>query len=111
MLLPMLAASAVGTTLAGAVNGRGKNRLCETLVVACGLMALGCGLEMLVERDPAGVEPKVLGFLVFVGLGFGLSAAGATMLAGMEASVREHGECSFFFRGFSDGGWDANDGV
>ncbi|EAQ87973.1 predicted protein [Chaetomium globosum CBS 148.51] len=41
--------------------------------------------------EPVGaVEAKVLGFLVFVGLGFGLSAAGGTMLAGAEAPVWEH---------------------
>jgi hypothetical protein len=43
------------------------------------------------------VEAKVLGFLVFVGLGFGLSAAGATMLAGAEAPVWEHGGLFVFF--------------
>jgi len=121
MLLPMLAASAVGTTVAGAVNGggqskdsrnnqekgsvsdgrdmgrstkRGKNRFMETLVAACLFMILGCALETMAESDK-GIEPRVLGFLAFVGFGFGLSAAGATMLAGAEAPVREHGRFKF----------------
>ena len=95
MLLPMLAASAVGTMTAGALNGgKRKVRFVETLVAACALMMLGCGLET-TAGEGGDVEPKVLGFLVFVGLGFGLSAAGATMLTGMEAPVWEHGE--FFF--------------
>ncbi|KAK4042822.1 NADP-dependent 3-hydroxy acid dehydrogenase [Parachaetomium inaequale] len=90
MLLPMLAASAVGTVVAGAVNGgKKKQRFFETLLVACALMMIGCGLEC-TAGDGAVVEAKVLGFLVFVGLGFGLSAAGGTMLAGAEAPVFEH---------------------
>jgi hypothetical protein len=99
MLLPMLAASAVGTVVAGAVNGGQKSqRFFETLLVACALMMLGCGLEC-TAGDGAVVEAKVLGFLVFVGLGFGLSAAGSTMLAGAEAPVFEHG--GFYFSLFS----------
>ncbi|KAJ4300265.1 hypothetical protein N0V88_002937 [Collariella sp. IMI 366227] len=42
------------------------------------------------EEQPSGVEAKVLGFLVFVGLGFGLSAAGSTMIASVEAPIWEH---------------------
>ncbi|KAL2175576.1 major facilitator superfamily domain-containing protein [Thermothelomyces heterothallicus CBS 202.75] len=92
MLLPMLAASAAGTVLAGAVNGGGrKQRFLETLLAACSLMMLGCGLETTAGPSTDGaVEPKVLAFLVSVGLGFGLSAAGATMLTGAEAPVWEH---------------------
>ncbi|KAH6631918.1 major facilitator superfamily transporter [Chaetomium tenue] len=91
LLLPMLAASAMGTVVAGAVNGNPgrQERFFETLTVAGALMMLGCGLEMMAEPVGA-VEAKVLGFLVFVGLGFGLSAAGGTMLAGAEAPVWEH---------------------
>ena len=125
LLLPMLAASAVGTTVAGAVNGgsqskdrrndqeqgpvgdgrdtdrstrRGKNRFMETLAAACLFMILGCALETMAESDK-GVEPRVLGFLAFVGFGFGLSAAGATMLAGAEAPVWEHGKSEIFPNG------------
>lgn len=107
MLLPMLAASAAGTMLAGALNSPGKkkpsadgnnskgrpNRLFETLTAACLLMLVGCALETTAEPTTDGaIEPKVLGFLAFIGLGFGMSAAGATMLAGMEAPMWEHGE-------------------
>ncbi|KAL2016161.1 hypothetical protein VTK56DRAFT_4129 [Thermocarpiscus australiensis] len=88
MLLPMLAASAIGTTLAGAINGK-QNRLFETLVTACLLMIMGCALETTASSD-GGLEPKVLGFLVFIGLGYGLSASGSTMLAGLEAPIWEH---------------------
>lgn len=93
----MLAASAVGTVVAGAANGQpGKRvRFFETLMAACALMMVGCGLETTAGSGGV-VEAKVLGFLVFVGLGFGLSAAGGTMLAGAEAPVWEHGGFSFF---------------
>jgi hypothetical protein len=92
MLLPMLAASAVGTVVAGAVNGRAgaRVRFFETLLAACALMMVGCGLQTTAGSEGV-VEAKVLGFLVFVGVGFGMSAAGGTMLAGTEAPVWEHG--------------------
>lgn len=96
MLLPMLAASAVGTVAAGALNGgKSKVRFLESLLGACALMMLGCGLEITAGSGGA-VEAKVLGFLVFVGLGFGLSAATGTMLAGVEAPVFEHGKFGIF---------------
>ena len=91
MMLPMLAASAIGTMTAGALNGgKGKVRFVETLLAACALMMVGCGLET-TAGETGEVEAKVLGFLVFIGLGFGLSAAGGTMLAGVEGPVWEHG--------------------
>jgi hypothetical protein len=91
MLLPMLAGTALGTAITGAINGQEgrKVRFMETLVAACVLMMLGCGLEITAD-DSGALEPKVLGFLAFVGVGFGLSAAGATMLAGVEAPMYEH---------------------
>ncbi len=92
MMLPMLAASAIGTMTAGALNGgKGKVRFLETLLMACALIMVGCGLET-TAGETGEVEAKVLGFLAFIGLGFGLSAAGGTMLAGVEAPVWEHGE-------------------
>jgi hypothetical protein len=88
MLLPMLGASATGSVVAGAVNSK-KDRVCETLVVSSCLVALGCGLLSTLSSS-FDVEAKALGFLVFVGLGFGLSAAGTTMLGNIEASLRDH---------------------
>ncbi|KAK3379897.1 major facilitator superfamily transporter [Lasiosphaeria ovina] len=88
MLLPMLAATAVGSALGGVFNDK-KNRLAETMVAACIMMIIGCALETTASSDP-GLEPKVLGFLVFIGLGFGLSATGSTMLAATESTIQEH---------------------
>lgn len=88
MLLPMLAASAAGSMIAGAVNGK-ADWLCETLAVANGFMVLGSALLSTLSTSEA-VEPKALGFLVFAGLGFGLSAAASTMYANLHSSVRDH---------------------
>lgn len=90
MLLPMLVASAVGSTAAGIISKK-KNRLFETMVAACLLMLLGCALETMATPSQK-FEPKVLGFLVFIGLGFGLSASASTMLGVTESPIWEHGE-------------------
>ncbi|KAI0132005.1 major facilitator superfamily transporter [Xylariales sp. AK1849] len=87
MLLPMLGSSAVGSVLAGVFNGK-KDRTCETLVVSSCLVALGCGLLSTLSGSLE-LEAKALGFLVFVGLGFGLSAAGTTMVGNFQSSVRD----------------------
>ncbi|KAI0203864.1 major facilitator superfamily transporter [Astrocystis sublimbata] len=88
MLLPMLGSSAIGSAISGRVNGR-KDRSCATLVVATSLMTLGCGLLTTVSGSVA-LEAKALGFLVFVGLGFGLSVSTTTVLASWQSSVRDH---------------------
>ncbi|KAI0874139.1 major facilitator superfamily transporter [Hypoxylon argillaceum] len=88
MLLPMLGSSAIGSAVSGRVNGR-KDRSCETLVVATSFMALGCGLLTTISGSVS-LEPKALGFLVFVGLGFGLSVSTTTMLAALQSSIRDH---------------------
>lgn len=88
MLLPMLASSAVGSVLAGAINRR-VDRTCETQVLAACLVALGCGLLSTLSSSYE-LEPKALGFLVFCGLGFGLAVAAATMVGNLQASVRDH---------------------
>jgi hypothetical protein len=91
MLLPMLGASALASMLSGPLNSK-KNRLCETLIAASGFMLLGCVLEFVTLSPSESVEPKVLGFLVFVGFGFGLSASASTMLGAIESPIREHGK-------------------
>ena len=93
MLLPMLGSTAIGSVLGGVVNGR-KNIRAETLAFGSALMLIGCALQT-TAGDGAEVEPKVLGFLSFIGLGFGLTATGSTMVAAIESPMKEHGR-SFF---------------
>lgn len=90
MLLPMLVASAVGSSVAGAISNK-KNRIFETMIAACLFMLLGCALEMMATPSED-YEPKVLGFLAFIGFGFGLSASASTILGATEAPIWEHGE-------------------
>ncbi|KAI1466940.1 major facilitator superfamily domain-containing protein [Daldinia caldariorum] len=92
MLLPMLGLSAVGSLLAGAINGK-KDRIFETMFVATCLVVLGCGLLSTLSSSPE-LEQKALGFLVFVGLGFGMVVSTATMVATFHSSIRDHGEFS-----------------
>ncbi|KAI0433655.1 major facilitator superfamily transporter [Xylaria sp. FL1042] len=88
MLLPMLGSSAIGSAVSGKVNGK-EDHSCETLVVATSFMVLGCGLLTTVSGSVT-LEAKALGFLVFVGLGFGLSVSTTTMLAALRSSIRDH---------------------
>ena len=98
MLLPMLGSTAVGSILAGVLN-KTKNYLFETMLVGTCLMALGVGLLTMVHG--AGDDAKALGFLVFAGLGFGLSVASATMLTSFEIPIVDYGrfltEANFLF--------------
>ncbi|KAK8042598.1 hypothetical protein PG994_013081 [Apiospora phragmitis] len=87
MLLPLLGGSALGSVVAGVVNKK-NDWFCETLVVSNCLMVLGCGL-LSTQSASADVEAKALGFLVFVGFGFGLTVASATMLATVQATVQD----------------------
>lgn len=93
-LLPMIGGSAIGSILGGMVNGK-KNYLFETIATGCCLTVLGCGLLSTVNTSQD--DAKALGYLVFAGLGFGLSTAAATMLVSFEAPIADSGtfdECS-----------------
>ncbi|KAL7629686.1 hypothetical protein AAE478_001209 [Parahypoxylon ruwenzoriense] len=88
MLLPMLGFSAVGSVVSGILNGK-KDRTFITLFMATCLMVLGCGLLSTLSNSYE-VEPKALGFLVFVGLGFGMVVSTATMISSIYTSIRDH---------------------
>ncbi|KAG6175205.1 hypothetical protein E4U51_005061 [Claviceps purpurea] len=88
MLLPMLVSVAVGSILSGAVNAR-KRVILESLLVGSCLMLLGCGLLTTLsvqELDTA----KLLGFIVFGGLGFGLTVSSSTIIASQEVPPRDY---------------------
>ncbi|CAH0025533.1 unnamed protein product [Clonostachys rhizophaga] len=86
MLLPMLGSTAVGTLAAGRLSSN-TNRIFETLFAGACLLTLGCGLLSTVKGS--GDDSKALGFLVFAGLGFGFTASASSMLANVEAPVRD----------------------
>jgi hypothetical protein len=91
-LLPMLGAAAVGTVAGGIINGK-KNFIAETMMVAGCLMMIGLALETTLDTDPltsSTLQKKSLGFLPFIGLGFGLSASASTMVAIVESPIREY---------------------
>ncbi|KAM5354341.1 hypothetical protein ACJ41O_000990 [Fusarium nematophilum] len=86
MLLPMLGTSALGSIICGKVNSV-KNYTFETLLVGSCLMTLGCGLLSTLAHAPD--DSKLLGFITFCGLGFGLTVASSTMLSVIEAPIRD----------------------
>ncbi|KAI1775675.1 major facilitator superfamily transporter [Hypoxylon cercidicola] len=86
MLLPVLGPSALGSLIAGMLNG--KNRIFEMLLIGSCLMVLGCGLLSTLSSTYE-IEAKALWFLVFVGLGFGISLATATIAATTHSSLRD----------------------
>lgn len=90
MLLPMLAMVAVGSVVSGAVNSK-KHMIAESLLVGSCLMLLGCGLlTTLSTRDLD--SAKLLGFVTFCGLGFGLTVSSSTMIASLEAPPEDYGK-------------------
>jgi len=89
MLLPMLGGVALGSWMGSIVN-KAKNRIFETLMAASSLVIVGTALETTLSSS-VDVEAKSLGFLVFIGLGFGMSASSSTMMATIESPIPEHG--------------------
>ncbi len=88
MLLPMLGMTAIGGAIAGKINRR-RRRALETIFAGTCLVLLGCGLLTTV-RGPSD-DVKALGFLVFPGLGFGLTTTAATIMATVETSPQDRG--------------------
>lgn len=90
MMLPMLGGTGVGSALTGALS-KNRNRLFETMMVATVMVTLGLALETTVS-DTAELEPKFLGFEVFIGLGYGMITSSATISTVVEAPITEHGK-------------------
>lgn len=93
MLLPMLGTTALGSVIGGKINTT-KNYVFELLLVGSTLMTLACGLLTMIS-GPAD-DAKGLGFLTFAGLGFGLSTTAATMIATIEAPIRDYGKLNLY---------------
>jgi hypothetical protein len=90
MMLPMLGGTGIGSVLTG-IFSKKQNRLFETMTIATIMVTLGLALETTVS-DAAELEPKFLGFLVFVGLGYGMITSSATIFTTIEAPIMEHGK-------------------
>lgn len=89
IMLPMVGATGLGSVITGAIS-RKENRLAETIVVGTISVTLGLALETTVS-DSAELDAKFIGFMVFIGLGYGLSTATATMFTAGESPIAEHG--------------------
>ncbi|KAJ4110650.1 hypothetical protein NW768_011995 [Fusarium equiseti] len=87
MLLPMLGSSAIGSIVAGKINNT-KNYTFELLLTGSCFMTLGCGL--LVSLSHESEDAKLLGYMTFCGLGFGLTVASSTMLSMVEVPIRDY---------------------
>lgn len=89
-LLPLLASTATGSMLGGAVSSK-KDLSFYTLAIGSCLITLGTGLLSTVSEGSA-VDPKIYGFEVFVGLGFGLSVSTSSILAAIQCELKDHGK-------------------
>ncbi|KAG4029459.1 hypothetical protein MFRU_015g00040 [Monilinia fructicola] len=87
-LLPMLGSTAVASFLGGILNGT-KNRVFPTLLVGAVLSVIGTS-SLSTLSNTVYVEKRTYGFLVFVGLGFGLTVSTVSMLSNYESSIRDH---------------------
>lgn len=94
LMLPMLGATGVGSALTGMLSKK-QNHLCETMMVATILVTVGLALETTVSES-AELEPKFLGFLVFIGLGYGMITSSATIFTTIESPIPEHGRSRVF---------------
>ncbi|KAK7431400.1 hypothetical protein QQZ08_002171 [Neonectria magnoliae] len=87
MLLPMLGTAALGSALSGKINSV-KNYVFESLLLGSCLMTLGCGLLTTLSHDLD--SGKMLGFITFCGLGFGLTISASTMMSTIEVPIRDY---------------------
>ncbi|TGO53866.1 hypothetical protein BCON_0116g00100 [Botryotinia convoluta] len=84
-LLPMLGSTAVASFLGGMLNGT-KNRVFLTLLAGSGLSVIGTS-SLSTLSNTEYVEAKTYGFLVFVGLGFGLTVSTVSMLPSLANNI------------------------
>ena len=92
-LLPLSAASATGSLVAGGASKK-RNNTSLIIAIGTGLQVLGYGLMSTLDHGRS--TPKALyGYEVFLGLGFGLSIASATLMVQLQCQNRPHllGEC------------------
>lgn len=86
-LLPMMLASAVGAIAGGAISSK-RNNTAYTLITSAASQVLGYGLMTTIHASAGSVAPKIYGFQVFLGLGFGMSISSATQMTQLPAEPR-----------------------
>lgn len=92
-LMPLLFASAFGSTVGGLFSRR-KNRTFFTLMLASCLMLVGCGL-LSTASDGWDIEPAMYGFQVVFGLGLGMTFTTVTIIASTESKFSDYGMYCF----------------
>ncbi|PKK42889.1 hypothetical protein CI102_12751, partial [Trichoderma harzianum] len=85
-LLPMLGTAAIGSMVSGKVNAV-KDHLSGTL--RCGSWLMGLGFVLLTTVRGPENDARALGFLAFVGFGFGLFTAAATNVISVDVLTRQ----------------------
>lgn len=93
-LLPMLGTVAIGSMVSGKVNAV-KDHLSGTL--RCGSWLMGLGFVLLTTVRGPEDDAKALGFLAFVGFGFGLFTAAATNVISVDVLTRQKGKVLLLF--------------
>ncbi|KAK5991584.1 MFS-type transporter MFS54-like protein [Cladobotryum mycophilum] len=87
MLLPMLGATAMGCVLAAAFNAK-RNFLFESMLAGAVMSLIGCSLLTTISGSED--DHKMMGYLVFAGIGSGLTIASATGVTGIEIAPRNY---------------------
>ncbi|RDL41063.1 MFS multidrug transporter-like protein [Venustampulla echinocandica] len=87
-LLPMIGSVAVASTLAGIINTR-KSYIFPTLLIGSLLMVIGAATLSTLD-NVLEIEPKMYGFQVFMGLGFGLTVSTVSLGGALECELRDN---------------------
>lgn len=88
-LLPMLGASAIGSTVAGAASSK-RNNTFPIMIVGAVFMLVGTASLSTLENVVA-TQARAYGLQAFVGFGFGfgLTVSNSSLIAGLEAEFRD----------------------
>ena len=91
-LIPLLVASAIGSTLHGVVTHK-RNLTFYTLLAAKCMLLLGSGLLTTVSTSSS-VDPAIYGFEVIFGLGIGATFSGTAIVAAINTKFEDYGKSS-----------------
>lgn len=89
-LIPILAASALGSAIGGAASFE-RNNTFWTLNVASCFLIVGCGL-MSTLTATLKTEPKQYGFEIILGLGIGMTLSTTTLITSLNTRFIHHGK-------------------